>query len=125
MENGMHYEYSDMTGKRKALLIGINYVGSKAELKGCWNDVANIRKFIMGSGFRAEDMVVLTDQTSNPRGRPTRANMTAAMHWLVKGAKQGDSLFFHYSGHGSQAKATQGDEGQYRPKGMQIAPTNT
>jgi len=23
----MHYEYSSMTGKRKALLIGINYVG--------------------------------------------------------------------------------------------------
>lgn len=114
MENGMRYEYSSMTGRRKALLIGINYVGSKAELKGCWNDVAKIRKFIMQSGgFLAQDMVILTDQSSDPRARPTRANMTAAMHWLVKGAKPGDSLFFHYSGHGTQAKAKQGDEGTH------------
>lgn len=32
------------------------------------------------------------------------------MHWLVRGASSGDALFFHYSGHGGQAKATQGDE---------------
>lgn len=32
------------------------------------------------------------------------------MHWLVRGAQPGDALFFHYSGHGGQAKATQGDE---------------
>lgn len=110
MENGMQYEYSSMTGRRKALLIGINYKGTKAELKGCWNDVANIRNFILHAGFRAGDMVVLTDETSNPRARPTRAIITAAMHWLVKDSRPGDSLFFHYSGHGAQAKATQGDE---------------
>ena len=32
------------------------------------------------------------------------------MHWLVAGARPGDALFFHYSGHGGQARATEGDE---------------
>lgn len=99
-----------MTGKRKALLIGINYKGSRAELRGCWNDVQNIKRFIMARGYKEEDMVVLTDAASDPRSIPTRQNMTAAMHWLVRGAQPGDALFFQYSGHGGQAKATQGDE---------------
>ncbi|GMF00274.1 unnamed protein product [Ambrosiozyma monospora] len=32
------------------------------------------------------------------------------MQWLVKGARPGDSLFFHYSGHGGQEKDQDGDE---------------
>lgn len=111
MENGMRYEYSSMTGKRKALLIGINYVGSKAQLRGCWNDIDNIKNFITTrANYKNEDIVVLSDRERNPKSQPTRANMTAAMHWLVAGAKSGDALFFHYSGHGGQAPAHDGDE---------------
>ena len=32
------------------------------------------------------------------------------MHWLVSGAQPNDSLFFHYSGHGSQTYDSDGDE---------------
>jgi len=32
------------------------------------------------------------------------------MKWLVQGACQHDSLFFHYSGHGGRTKDTDGDE---------------
>ncbi|PWN87917.1 hypothetical protein FA10DRAFT_269196 [Acaromyces ingoldii] len=111
MMGNQRYEYSSMTGKRKALLIGINYHGTRAELRGCINDVQNVRQFLLQrAGYKAEDMVVLTDDQRDPRSIPTRQNMTAAMHWLVSGAQPGDALFFHYSGHGGQAKATQGDE---------------
>lgn len=111
MENGMRYEYSSMQGRRKALMIGINYFGTRAELRGCINDVHNVKRFIQQrAGYRDEDMVILTDDSSDPRSIPTRENMTRAMHWLVSGAQPGDALFFHYSGHGGQAKATQGDE---------------
>ncbi|PWN95881.1 hypothetical protein FA09DRAFT_346980 [Tilletiopsis washingtonensis] len=110
-QNGnQRFQYSSMNGKRKALLIGINYAGTRAELRGCWNDVENMKQFIMRRGYKAEDMVVLTDQSRDPRSIPTRQNMTAAMNWLVRGASAGDALFFHYSGHGGQAKASQGDE---------------
>ena len=32
-----------VTGRRRALFIGINYFGQKGELRGCINDVQNIK----------------------------------------------------------------------------------
>lgn len=61
-------------------------------------------------GYKQDDIVMLVDDARNPRQIPTRANMIAAMQWLVAGAKPNDSLFFHYSGHGGQTKDTDGDE---------------
>jgi uncharacterized caspase-like protein len=56
-------------------------------------------------------MVMLLDaDSSGPRQIPTRANMTAAMQWLVRDARPNDSLFFHYSGHGGTARDVDGDE---------------
>lgn len=43
-----------MNGKRKALLIGINYQGSSAALRGCWNDVQNVKSFISTRGYKEE-----------------------------------------------------------------------
>ena len=33
-----------------------------------------------------------------------------AMYWLVQGCQPGDSLIFHYSGHGSQQRDYSGEE---------------
>lgn len=33
-----------------------------------------------------------------------------AMYWLVQGCQSGDSLVFHFSGHGSQQRNYTGDE---------------
>lgn len=61
-------------------------------------------------GFKSEDIVLLADDTSEPRYLPTRENMLNAMKWLVRSAKLHDSLFLHYSGHGGQVKDQDGDE---------------
>jgi len=61
-------------------------------------------------GFGKENIVVLTDDTRDPRRLPTKANIMGAMKWLVKDAKAHDSLFFHYSGHGGQIRDMDGDE---------------
>ncbi len=45
--------------------------------------------------YKAEDIVLLTDDATNPRQIPTRQNIIEAMHWLVNGAHPHDSLFFH------------------------------
>lgn len=84
------------TGKRKALLIGINYIGQSNALRGCINDVHNVQNFLMQRyNYKKEDMVVLTDDARDPRSIPTKANMIAAMQWLVRDAKPNDALFFH------------------------------
>ncbi|KAJ5710094.1 hypothetical protein N7493_009686 [Penicillium malachiteum] len=108
---GYNFQYSRCTGKRKALLIGINYFGQKGQLRGCINDVKNMSTYLNQSfGYAREDMVLLTDDQQNPMSQPTKANILRAMHWLVKDAQPNDSLFFHYSGHGGQTEDLDGDE---------------
>lgn len=105
------FQYSNCTGRRKALLIGINYFGQRGELKGCINDVKNMSTYLFESfGYKREDMVILTDDQQNPMSQPTKQNILRAMHWLVKDARPNDSLFFHFSGHGGQTKDLDGDE---------------
>ena len=105
------YKYSNCKGNRKALLIGINYYDTKFKLNGCINDVKNVKNFLTRHGYKAEDMVILTDDNDrNSRAFPTRRNIIDAMNWLVAGSKENDSLFFHFSGHGSQIEDTDGDE---------------
>ena len=99
------------SARRKALLIGINYFGTSGELHGCINDVHKMRSFLIENGFGAPDCLrVLTDDTRQPGQQPTRANITAAMQWLRDGARPGDVLFFHFSGHGGQVVDVHGDE---------------
>lgn len=45
--SGYGFQYSNCSGRRKALLVGINYIGTKNQLKGCINDANNIRRFLM------------------------------------------------------------------------------
>ncbi|CCM04227.1 uncharacterized protein FIBRA_06394 [Fibroporia radiculosa] len=105
------FQYSQCTGKRKALCIGINYIGQSAELHGCINDAHNMRRFLINEyGYRENDIVMLTDDQADPRSIPTRANMIDALQWLVRGAQPHDSLFLHYSGHGGLTKDLDGDE---------------
>jgi hypothetical protein len=109
--HGYSFQYSNCTGRRKALLIGINYFGQRGELRGCINDVKNMSAYLNENfGYKREDMVILTDDQQNPMSQPTKENLYRAMHWLVKDAQPNDSLFFHYSGHGGQTKDLDGDE---------------
>ena len=105
------FQYSNCTGKRKALLIGINYAGTSSALAGCINDANNVKNFLIRQfHYRDEDIVLLTDDARNQAQMPTRANILRAMQWLVSGAQPNDSLFFHYSGHGGQTEDLDGDE---------------
>lgn len=97
------------SGRRKALLIGINYVSEpRATLKGCWNDVENMRSYIMTLGYPANNIRVMRDKPGEEV--PTKANIQAGVQWLMDGANPGDSLFMHYSGHGTQCAAAAGKE---------------
>lgn len=81
---------------KKALLIGINYQGTPDELKGCVNDINNIRNFLINScNYQTANITILLNETA------TTANIQAAILKLTSGTKTGDSLFFYYSGHGA------------------------
>ena len=96
--------------KKRALLVGVNYFGTEAELNGCINDVRTMRAFLQQQGFETEAMRCLTDDAYQPQLQPTKANILQGMKWLVSGAAPGDVFFFHFSGHGGQQVDVHGDE---------------
>jgi len=96
---------------KKALLVGINDyapVGAGGpDLRGCVNDVRDMANTLNVLGIVPAvpaSMRILTD------ARATRAAILDGLRWLVAGAKKGDTLVFHYSGHGSQVVDVSGDE---------------
>lgn len=106
-----HFKYSQCSRRKKALCIGINYIGSPNQLNGCINDAKRMRTFLMNHyGFKPGDIVLLTDDGKSQRQRPTKRNIIDAMKWLVRDAQADDSLVFHFSGHGGQTPDKDGDE---------------
>jgi len=96
---------------RKALIVGINYLGQNCQLSGCINDARSVKDFlILNKGFSETDIVLLTDDTNEPSRRPTRHNILTELNRLFEGGKAGDFYFFHYSGHGTGIYDLSGDE---------------
>ncbi|CAG8811668.1 17589_t:CDS:2, partial [Gigaspora margarita] len=99
------YLKSQCTGRKRALLIGINYIGSPYELNGCINDVKNIKKFLLDHcKFKESEITVLTDEYDDPSKLPTKEHILKEMKALVVDAQP------HDSGHGGQQVDLDGDE---------------
>lgn len=109
---------TDSPGKRRALLIGINYVGIiPGELTGCHNDALNMKQYIMNvHGFSEENITLLLDDGENTE--PTKENIMAAYKTIVETSNAGDSLFCHFSGHGVQIPDDNGDEDDGKDEAM-------
>ncbi|KAJ6794524.1 putative metacaspase-1 [Iris pallida] len=102
--------YPSVRGKKRAVLCGVNYTGRSYELKGTVNDVNCMRYLLCQQfGFVEESILVLTEEERDPNRIPTKENIRAAMRWLVHRSGWGDSLVFHFSGHGSQKVDGGGD----------------
>ena len=95
---------------KRALLIGINhYQIPGADLRGCVNDVEDLRAALVEfHGFAKSDIDVLVDD------KATKKAMEAGIRKLVKDSKKGDIAVLHYSGHGSNVPDDNDDEADSR-----------
>jgi hypothetical protein len=93
-------------GTQRALLIGIsNYQSGLPPLAGSRNDVLLIRELLAQKyGFDRANIRIMIDEEA------TRAGIFAAVRELSEVAAPDDIVLIHYSGHGSQAPDTNGDE---------------
>lgn len=105
--------------RRTALLVGINYNNNPdATLNGCYNDVVNVSQYLRSVlAYPASAVNVLTDGNRGAAGAgtasalpPTRQNILSGISALVSGMVAGDEAVFHFSGHGSLVRDTNGDE---------------
>lgn len=93
---------------KRALLVGINYIGTPYRLSGCINDIINMEAFLTSIGYT--EFIKYSDDTTDPTKLPTRNNILIGFLNLLKDAKAGDELWFHYSGHGTLQRDTNKDE---------------
>ncbi|MBD2167632.1 caspase family protein [Calothrix membranacea FACHB-236] len=96
-----YYQALAQSTKRKlALLVGINEYKGIPELYGCVNDVQLQRELLIHRfGFNPQDILTLTDQQATRKGM-----LSAFEEHLIKQAKPGDVVVFHFSGHGSRVR---------------------
>ena len=108
--------------KKRAVLIGINYIGTNAELGGCINDVNNMKQVLIKNyGYKNDDITVITDN-GKVKGNETKNNIKPTKHqilrhlqWLVNSQNLGfNQFYFHYSGHGSYIRDQNNDESDGR-----------
>lgn len=98
------------TPRKLALLVGVNdYPEGISSLRGCGTDVRMQYELLVHRfGFNPADVMVLTDLDAGlPPGRiqglPSRDSILSAFEeHLIKQARAGDVVVFHYSGHGSR-----------------------
>lgn len=96
---------------KKAVLVGINYFNTQAQLFGCINDIVNIRNVLIEQyGYSDANIVSLRDDAKTALQLPTRNNILTQLNQLIRDSASCSEIWFHYSGHGAQIRDTNGDE---------------
>src|ERR1700741_3498456 len=86
--------------KRVALLVGIDDYAAVRKLKGCVNDVEDMRQVLTTKfGFSPTHVRTLVN------GEATRSGiLTAFREHLIEGRGHDDVVVFYFSGHGSRSR---------------------
>ena len=91
----------------RALLIGINYVGTSNELNGCHNDVLNIKKYLINSlNYNEDQICILSDVDDGSHVLHSSADKQNVLKYIEEFTKcineqKHSNYFFHFSGHGT------------------------
>lgn len=96
---------SSSVPSKKSMLVGINYIGTPNKLSGCINDVNNLNECFKTCSI--QNVCFMTDLTNK---KPTKQNIMNELTNLLVQSFQGDSIFFAFSGHGSNILDRSGDE---------------
>lgn len=92
-------------GTKRALLIGINKYRAVPKLQGSLNDIETMKRVLVSRwGFPEGNIRLLTDEQA------TREGMLNALNQFVSDTGPLDTVYIHYSGHGSQVADLNGDE---------------
>lgn len=86
-----------------AFLVGPNYIGTPNELHGCVDDIEDMKRILVQSGVPDQNVKMLSDAYEGAENAASRENVLNGLKALVKKAKPGDIIFFHYSGHGTNS----------------------
>jgi len=91
----LKYNFPPPDPLKKAFLIGINYQGTSGELRGCVNDVNDLKNMLINKyNYSSSNILTLTDSQA------TKQNIMTRLTQLLQSSQAGETLFFSFSGHG-------------------------
>jgi hypothetical protein len=90
----------------RALLIGIGRYANGIKLPGIDRDLENMTRAVRLMGFEEDQIRVLAESEATLAGI-----RKAIQEWLILGVLPEDRVLFYFSGHGSQVRDEDGDEG--------------
>ena len=100
-----------------ALVVGVSdYFHLDADLRGPANDTALVTQMLIARGVDPQRIRLLASEGAGHAPgvpilqAPTRAAILSELTRLSQKAQAGDTVFFYFSGHGSQAPDQNGDE---------------
>jgi len=92
-----------------AILVGVNYYNRKAkDLFGCVRDIQAQREYLKSRAHYIAELTIDTPSESNsispsPHSQyPTLQNVTDSIRHVAAGAQEGDHVYIHFAGHGTQ-----------------------
>ncbi len=83
-----------------ALLVGINQYLHTRPLKGCVEDVNEVKQFLSDQKEFKLHILTLTSDTKKKELLPSKANIIKHFETHFSKAKDGDVAFFYFAGHG-------------------------
>jgi hypothetical protein len=111
-------ETSPRTYKKLALLVGIDDYLKMTNLKGCVNDVLDMKRLLTDNfGFNEKDILVLTNKKATHKGI-----VDAFRTHLIDKATANTIVVFHYCGHGSQMRDQKGGDEEFDHMDETIVP---
>ncbi len=91
---------ADPTGRRWALLIGINGYANMDSLSHCVADVKELRQQLIDGGFEPERITLVSDESTEPRYKPSKGNIEKQLDLVLGSARTNDVVLIAFSGHG-------------------------
>ena len=91
---------------KRAILIGINYIGSINELTECVDGMQNLANLlIVNNYFKSNEIILMNDNSEEAPFLPTKQNIINQFESLIQLAEENSAcnvqVFIAYSGHGS------------------------
>lgn len=105
---------------RLALIMGLNYRGSSAELQGCINDTQNLHELLISKmGYLDEEIRIMTDDSESDL-IPNYDNILRQLRQFIDDIKDHNvsQAFLSYSGHGTYLRDRSGEERDGRDEAL-------
>eukprot|EP01012_Entosiphon_sulcatum_P066199 TRINITY_DN95312_c0_g1_i1.p1 TRINITY_DN95312_c0_g1~~TRINITY_DN95312_c0_g1_i1.p1 ORF type:complete len:314 (-),score=16.05 TRINITY_DN95312_c0_g1_i1:106-1047(-) len=108
--------------RRRAVIIGINYVNAAVSPQSCVADARALSRFLRKMGFPSENQRVHCDAGNYDKtSDATRSSILRSLSWLASDSIPGDQLFLYFAGQTLPPLKTSGSTFSLVPQDFSVS----